>query len=180
MSCDHRPAFSRRTASESAHNTRSAAGFVFCPCWLVHPACPITGMTHCESGCNNLKTLAKGGIIVKLHPVRFNPFLGRSVLLRTRKLMYLATFLSIPVLFFACAGPPKNPSLARQCDRGLSKAFKELESAKAKGFSGTVNWVKASSLLAAARVQQEFGKSPNCVDKVKRARYYIKEGQRAP
>lgn len=180
MSCVHRPAFSRRTASESAHNTRSAAGFVFCPCWLVHPACPITGMTHCESGCNNLKTLAEGGIIVKLHPVRFNPFLGRSVLLRTRKLMYLVTFLSIPVFFIACAGPPKNPSLARQCDRGLSKAFKEFESAKAKGFSGTVNWVKASSLLAAARVQQEFGKFPNCVDKVKRARYYIKEGQRAP
>ena len=74
----------------------------------------------------------------------------------------------------ACAGQPTT-SLAQQCDSGLDKAYKELEVAEAKGFGGSVSYVKASGLLTGAKVQQQFGKYPNCVDKVKRARYYIKQ-----
>ena len=84
--------------------------------------------------------------------------------------------LSLVLLYLtACAGQPTNSSLASSCDNGLSIAHKELEAAEAKGFGGSVAIIKASSLLGAARVQQEFGKYPNCVDKVKRARYYIKQ-----
>ena len=57
-------------------------------------------------------------------------------------------------------------------------AHVELHFAKAKGFSGTVDWTKAASLLSAASIQQEFGKYPNCVDKVRRARYYIEQSQK--
>jgi len=45
--------------------------------------------------------------------------------------------------------------------------------AKAKGFDGTVEYTKAASLLGAAKIQFEFGKYPNCIDKVQRARAYI-------
>lgn len=75
----------------------------------------------------------------------------------------------------ACAGPPANPDLANQCEEGLSIAYKEYEAAESKGFGGSVAMVKASSLLGAAEIQQEFAKYPNCIDKVKRARYYIQQ-----
>ncbi len=61
---------------------------------------------------------------------------------------------------------------------GLNVAYEQLDFAKAKGFSGTVDWTKAASLLSAASIQQEFGKYPNCVDKVRRARYYIEQSQK--
>jgi hypothetical protein len=57
-------------------------------------------------------------------------------------------------------------------------AYEQLDFAKAKGGRGTVDWTKAASLLSAASIQQEFGKYPNCVDKVRRARYYIEQSQK--
>lgn len=71
-----------------------------------------------------------------------------------------------------CAGNP-NSSLAKQCENGLDVAYKELDFAKANGFGGTVEYSKAASLLGAAKIQSEFGKYPNCIDKVQRARAYI-------
>jgi hypothetical protein len=78
----------------------------------------------------------------------------------------------------ACSGPPKNSALAEQCENGLKTAYQELDFAKAKGFGGSVDWTKAASLLSAASIQQEFGKYPNCVDKVQRARYYIEQSKK--
>ncbi len=71
-----------------------------------------------------------------------------------------------------CAGNP-NSSLARQCENGLSAAYQELDFAKAKGLDGTVEYSKAVGLLTAAKVQLEFGKYPNCIEKVDRARAFI-------
>jgi hypothetical protein len=64
-------------------------------------------------------------------------------------------------------------SLATQCENGLSVVYRELDFAKVKGFDGTVEYSKAASLLGAAKIQFEFGKYPNCIDKVQRARAYI-------
>jgi hypothetical protein len=75
-----------------------------------------------------------------------------------------------------CAGNPTS-SLAKQCDAGLSAAHKELDYAKTNGLSGTVEYTKAASLLGAAKIQSEFGKYPNCIDKVNRARAYIRKSQ---
>jgi len=60
-----------------------------------------------------------------------------------------------------------------QCENGLNVAYKELDMAKANGFDATVEYSKAASLLGAAKIQSEFGKYPNCIDKVQRARAYI-------
>jgi hypothetical protein len=84
--------------------------------------------------------------------------------------------MTVLTLFLAvatgCAGNP-NSSLAKQCENGLNVAYKELDFAKANGFGGTVEYSKAASLLGAAKIQSEFGKYPNCIDKVQRARAYI-------
>jgi hypothetical protein len=77
----------------------------------------------------------------------------------------------------ACA-PMPHASRAAACANGLDRAFAELGDAKANGFSGTVSWVKAASLLSAAKVQQQFEKYPNCIDKVRRAREYIRMARR--
>jgi len=77
----------------------------------------------------------------------------------------------------ACAGSPTS-SLATQCENGLKVAYRELDFAKAKGFGGTVEYSKAAGLLTAAKVQQEFGKYPNCIDKVQRARAYIAKSRK--
>ncbi len=82
---------------------------------------------------------------------------------------------SLPLIVSGCAGAPHNPELASQCDKGLKVAYEELDYGKAEGIDGSIDWTKAASLLSAAKVQQQFGKYPNCLDKVKRARYYIKE-----
>jgi hypothetical protein len=76
-----------------------------------------------------------------------------------------------------CAGNP-NSSLAMQCEHGLEVAYKELDLAKTKGFDGTVEYSKAAGLLGAAKIQSEFGKYPNCIDKVQRARAYIAKSRR--
>lgn len=86
--------------------------------------------------------------------------------------------LGVTLLLGACSGHPSKPGLARQCDDGLQQAKRELDAAKANGFSGSVHWAKAASLLSAAAIQQQFEKYPNCVDKVEKARYYIRESQR--
>ena len=77
-----------------------------------------------------------------------------------------------------CAGAPRDPQMVSQCKKGLDTAFQELEQAKTNGFSGSVNWSKAATLLSAAKMQQQFDKYPNCLDKIKRARFYITESQK--
>ena len=79
-------------------------------------------------------------------------------------------------LVSACAGEPTTPT-AQQCDNGLRVASAELDAAQAKGFSGSVAFAKAAGLLTGAKVQQQFGKYPNCINKVKRARYYLKQAK---
>lgn len=93
---------------------------------------------------------------------------------RTASLLISAAFcLSLG----ACSSMPRM-SQAERCSNGLDRAFAELEDAKANGFSGTVSWVKAASLLSAAKVQQQFEKYPNCINKVYRAREYIRMARR--
>ncbi len=75
-----------------------------------------------------------------------------------------------------CAARPAN-GMDIKCTQGLKVAYRELNFAETKGFSGTVAWSKAASLLTAAKVQQQFEKWPNCVNKVERARYYTKQSQ---
>jgi hypothetical protein len=87
-----------------------------------------------------------------------------------------AFILAVTLSLAACAGNP-NSGQAQACESGLSTAYNELDAAEAEGFGGTVDYTKAASLLAAAKIQSEFEKYPNCIDKVARARAYIRSSK---
>jgi len=67
---------------------------------------------------------------------------------------------------------------ADECAQGLDAAGKALEDAKVQGFSGTISWSKAASLLTAAEIQRQLEHYPSCIDKVRRARIYIRASER--
>ncbi|HJS31618.1 MAG TPA: hypothetical protein VJ924_06465 [Alphaproteobacteria bacterium] len=75
------------------------------------------------------------------------------------------------------AGAQSKNGLESQCAKGLDAAYAELDLAKAKGVAGVADMSWAASLLAAAKTQQQFGKYPNCVEKVNRARRIIARAQ---
>ena len=93
--------------------------------------------------------------------------------------MKIISYAAVLTLLLAagCQTNPASPA-AKQCYYLLKKAEKELSIAKAKGFSGTVEVTKAATLITGASIQYEFGKYPNCIDKAKRARKFIKRAQR--
>lgn len=64
------------------------------------------------------------------------------------------------------------------CSQALHVANQELEDAKVKGLSGSIQWIKAANLLAAANARMQVEKFENCLDKVRRARIYIQEAQK--
>ena len=92
------------------------------------------------------------------------------------KKLSFAIFLTM----FIIAGCETNPSSAsaRQCLSGIKAAKAELNFAKTQGFSGTVEYTKAATLITGASIQYEFGKYPNCINKVKRARRFIRNSQK--
>lgn len=84
-----------------------------------------------------------------------------------------AGLIMVSIMIGACSGNPGSTS-AERCAQGLAAARGELNTARVNGFGGTVNWSKAASLLTAAKVQYEFERYPNCIDKVQRARAYLR------
>lgn len=108
-----------------------------------------------------------------------------SILICVKEGKLIMKILSYSFIFslFLIAGCQTNPASppaslsARQCQNLLKLANQELNFGKAKGFSGTVEYSKAATLLAGAAIQYEFGKYPNCINKVKRARRFIKKSK---
>ncbi|MEM7057716.1 MAG: hypothetical protein AAF557_09015 [Pseudomonadota bacterium] len=91
----------------------------------------------------------------------------------TPKIICLAALTAMMVT--ACTGESSERSLGPACRDGLAAGNQELKDAKARGLSGAVGWTKAASLLAAAKLQQQFEEYQNCVVKVREARGYIRE-----
>jgi hypothetical protein len=77
------------------------------------------------------------------------------------------------VLLAGCTQDRGDIGLGGQCADGLDAGYRELNQAEADGLSGTVAWSKAATLLAAAKVQQQFEEYQNCVLKVRKARGYL-------
>jgi len=82
--------------------------------------------------------------------------------------------ISACLLLTACSGRVGTPA-GQECAEGLRIANQELEDAKVKGFSGSIQWIKAAGLLTDASVHQQLEKFASCSDKVRRARIYINE-----
>ncbi len=90
---------------------------------------------------------------------------------------HLATTCLLGLLLTACSGNIMTDH-ALQCSDGLKAAEAELDDAKVKGFSGSLSWTKAANLIIAANVQKQLERYPSCIDKVRRARLYIRDSQR--
>ena len=86
------------------------------------------------------------------------------------------TVLIVSTILFvvACSGRIGSPA-GQECAEGLRIANQELEDAKVKGFSASIQWIKAAGLLTDASVHQQLEKFESCADKVRRARIYIIE-----
>ena len=90
--------------------------------------------------------------------------------------LHVGLMLSGLISMYTVAADADQQTLPAQqeCAKTLDIGNKELEQARVKGLAGSVAFVQASALLFGAKVQQEFGKYPNCLDKAKRARLHIK------
>lgn len=75
----------------------------------------------------------------------------------------------------ACAG---KTQYRNACATEVETAWSELSIAKADGFSGTVSYTKALSLITAARTMQAVENFDNCYNNAKDARFYIRESRK--
>lgn len=80
-------------------------------------------------------------------------------------------------LLVACAGQPQSGRQDMLCRQGIERAYDELSLARSQGFSGTVGWSKAASLLAAAKLVEQVEQYDQCLENVDKARFYIRQSQ---
>ena len=89
--------------------------------------------------------------------------------------------LSYSLIFslFLIAGCQTNPASlsARQCQNLLKISKLGIKFWKDKRIFGTVEYTKAATLITAVSIQYEFGIYPNCINKAKRARRFIKNSK---
>lgn len=84
----------------------------------------------------------------------------------------VAMVVTAALLLTGCAAKQtQRPSCAAQLDA----AWKALDIAKAKGFSGTVSYTKAVGLLSVAKSMQTVENFSGCVKHAQDARYYINQ-----
>lgn len=73
-----------------------------------------------------------------------------------------------------CAGKTNFKSA---CVAELDAAWDELSIANTQGFSGSVSYTKALSLITAAKTMQTVENFDNCYNNAKKARFYIQESK---
>jgi hypothetical protein len=81
------------------------------------------------------------------------------------------------VLALAVSGCATVTKGRERCADLIDVAWRELDLAKAQGFSGTVSYSKAAALLTRAKTNQMVEDYPECIDTAERARYFIAESR---
>ncbi|WP_271411893.1 hypothetical protein [Pseudomonas sp. Q1-7] len=89
----------------------------------------------------------------------------------------MKAWISLPLVALLLAGCAGKTAYRSECATQLDAAWKELDLAKAEGFSGAVSYSKALSLLTAAKTEQQFESFEGCYDKAEKARFYIRESR---
>ena len=85
---------------------------------------------------------------------------------------------ALALLLLASCGGKIATTQGQECSSQLRVANQELQDAKVKGFGGTIEWLKAADLLLAAGTQEQLERFDSCLDKVARARTYIRAAQK--
>ena len=89
----------------------------------------------------------------------------------------MKAWISLPLMALLLVGCAGKTAYRDSCATELDAAWKELDLAKVEGFSGTVSYSKALSLLTAAKTQQQFESFEGCTNKAAKARFYIAESR---
>ena len=89
----------------------------------------------------------------------------------------MKAWFSLPLVALMLAGCAGKTAYRDSCAAELDAAWQELDLAKAEGFSGTVSYSKALSLVTAAKTQQQFEAFEGCTSKAQKARFYIRESR---
>ncbi|MCY1421588.1 hypothetical protein D9M71_372480 [compost metagenome] len=89
----------------------------------------------------------------------------------------MKAWISLPLMALLLVGCAAKTAHRDSCATELDAAWKELDLAKVEGFSGTVSYSKALSLLTAAKTQQQFEGFEGCTQKAEKARFYIRESR---
>ncbi|MDH4608633.1 hypothetical protein [Pseudomonas sp. BN102] len=89
----------------------------------------------------------------------------------------MKAWISLPLMALLLVGCAGKTAYRDSCAAELDAAWKELDLAKVEGFSGTVSYSKALSLLTAAKTQQQFESFEGCTNKAEKARFYIRESR---
>lgn len=89
----------------------------------------------------------------------------------------MKVWISLPLIALLLVGCAGKTAYRADCATELEAAWKELDLAKAEGFSGAVSYSKALSLLTAAKTEQQFESFEGCTDKAQKARFYIRESR---
>jgi hypothetical protein len=87
-------------------------------------------------------------------------------------------FLIVLALLAALNGCATVTKGRDRCADLVDTAWKELDLAKAQGFSGTVSYSKAAGLLTRAKTNQMVEDYPECIETADRARFYIAESRK--
>jgi hypothetical protein len=88
--------------------------------------------------------------------------------------MRTLTLLALVAALAGCATVTRG---RERCADLVDVAWKELDLAKAQGFSGTVSYSKAAALLTRAKTNQVVEDYAECIDTAERARFYISESR---
>ncbi len=83
----------------------------------------------------------------------------------------------VSTVLVGCAGAPQPGRMDLACRNGIEKAYDELSFARSEGFSGSVGWSKAASLLGSAKVVEQLEQYDVCLKNVEKARFYIRQSQ---
>jgi hypothetical protein len=95
---------------------------------------------------------------------------------RTRDVS-MKSLICLSVLALALTGCAGKTAYRDSCASQLNAAWEEQSIAEAEGFAGTVSYSKAMALLTGAKTQQQFEAYQGCVEKAKKARFYLRESR---
>ncbi len=89
----------------------------------------------------------------------------------------MKNLICLTVLALALTGCAAKTAHRDSCASHLNAAWEEQSLAEAEGFAGTVSYSKAMALLTGAKTQQQFEAFQGCVEKAKKARFYLRESR---
>lgn len=89
----------------------------------------------------------------------------------------MKNMICLSLIALALTGCAAKTAYRDSCASQLNAAWEEQSLAEAEGFAGTVSYSNAMALITGAKTQQQFEAYSGCVEKAKKARFYLRESR---